>query len=266
MPHPIDSVVYGANAIIRPGAAAQNRAQLMLMFSETLTRWSFAEAAVGDALAVILREDAVQVVRRFIQQPNSKRQRETLMEYAEQQLPADDLETLRILLKLCEDDFKQRNKLAHWLTGYSPQIPDGILLMNPSEQWSHAADFWVWLEDALSKTEYDPLGQRPEPPRDKIYVYKADDFRKMSASINELISAFDAFNEMYSVVAGDGRGARARGYAQLCSLPRFLQERARREGRRTAQDLRRSQSDVGPPRRFLSHLTRFLARFFGAAD
>lgn len=269
MPNPIDRIVPGAEIVIRPGAVVRHRPQLSLMLIDTLTRWAFAEAAVGDALAAILWEDAGPVIRQFINKPNSKRQREFLLEHAEQQLTAEDLETLQVLLQLFEEDFRQRNRLAHWLSGCSPQIADGILLMNPSERWSHAAADYAWIHEALNRTAYEdnPPG-RPglEPRRDRVFVYKAADFQRIGRSISELIWVFDVFTEMYCAVAGHD-AARARGYARLQTSPRFLEARRRHEDRaRSAPEVPQSQSDAKPRRRLLSHLPRFLARFFGGTD
>lgn len=270
MPNPIDRVVPGAEIVIRPGAMVRNRPQLALMLIETLTRWAFAEAAVGDALAAILWEDAGPVIRAFIDKPNSKRQREFLLEHAHQQLNDADLETLQVLLQLFEEDFRQRNRLSHWLSGYSPQIADGILLMNPSERWSHAAADYAWIHEALNRTAYEdnPPG-RPglEPRRDRAFVYKAADFERLGRSISELIWLFDVFTEMYCAIAGQD-GARVRGYARLRTSPRFLEAKRLREDRaRSASEVPQSQPDAGLLRRLLpQRLARFLARFFGAAD
>lgn len=268
MPHPIDSVVRGAEIVIRPGVMVRNRPQLALMLIDTLTRWAFAEAAVGDALAAILWEDAAPIIRQFINKPNSKRQREFLLEHAQQHLEWDDVETLRLLLHLFEQDFRQRNKLAHWLSGYSPQIPDGILLMHPAEQWTLAADDYARIHDMLDRPAFDdtPHAPGPELRRDRVFVYKAADFQSIGRSFSELIWVFSVFTEMYCAISGHD-AARAHGYARLRTSPRFLEAKRRHEDRaRSAPEVPQSQSDAGLLRRLLSHLGRFLARFFGAAD
>lgn len=64
----------------------------------------------------------------------------------------DELRVLRAILAIAKTNEKERNKLAHWTWGESPNIPDALLLV-------------------------DPRASIGELNRSDIYVYKAQDFR-----------------------------------------------------------------------------------------
>lgn len=73
----------------------------------------------------------------------------------------DERKILKALIAISKTHEKSRNKLAHWIWGDSPQLPDALLLVDPRLSIEH-------------------------PDTSKIYVYKADDFNKIISDNDKL--------------------------------------------------------------------------------
>lgn len=267
MPNPIDRVRPGADVFFAPGDLVRHRPQMALMVIDTLTRWAYAESAIGSCLTAILKSEAKPVISEFIQRANTTGQRKILLTHAKERLQAEDLETLGVLLSLFEDDFSERNKLAHGLSGYSPEIQDGMALMNPREMWHYEAAVYEYMT-GLDRPASEPMGTAPDFDRSRVFIYVGRDFERINASMAELQRAFFWFrwildHQKGGVIIGDRERGRVLGYDQLRSLPRFLPRLERlRADQSTAQAAPESQSLVARLGQWLLHARRFLARVF----
>jgi hypothetical protein len=194
-----------------------------LALVDTLMRWTFAEYEIGKTLAAILREDSRPIIEQLIQCNNSLGQRKILLEHATNKLSAEHLEVIEVLLAMFMQDFKDRNKLVHWMSGYSPQIEDGILLVDPK---------WCWRNDVALQEEIHAGGSRIDFPKDKIFVYTLAAFERLNRRFEELQKGFWSINWILLPHTVE----HAREYARLRALPRYLP---------TLERLRASQSN--PP-------------------
>jgi len=80
-----------------------------------------------------------------------------------------ELSVLRAILSITKTNEKERNKLAHWAWGDSPDIPDALLLVNP--------------RTAIRELD-----------RSDIYVYKAPDFQTIIQANDRLCGYGLKFN------------------------------------------------------------------------
>jgi hypothetical protein len=60
----------------------------------------------------------------------------------------DELRAVKALIKLAKTHQKSRNKLAHWMWGYSDQLPKALLLMDPKSNVGRPgrSDIFVYTE------------------------------------------------------------------------------------------------------------------------
>jgi len=72
-----------------------------------------------------------------------------------------ELRVLRAIIAIAKTNEKDRNKLAHWTWGDSPDLPDALLLIDPRTT-VHELD------------------------RSDVYVYKAQDFKGIAEANNRL--------------------------------------------------------------------------------
>lgn len=93
-----------------------------------------------------------------------------------------ELSVLRAILRITKTNEKERNKLAHWTWGDSPDVPDALLLVNP--------------RTAIRELD-----------RSDIYVYKAPDFQTIIQANDRLCGYGMKFNFILQghVANRDGR-------------------------------------------------------------
>ena len=73
----------------------------------------------------------------------------------------DELKVLQAIMAIAKTNEKDRNKLAHWTWGESPDLPDALLLVDPR----------AYIGDL---------------DRSEVYVYKANDFTNIVLANNRL--------------------------------------------------------------------------------
>lgn len=99
---------------------------------------------------------------------------------------------LAAILKIAKSAQKSRDKLAHHIWGYSPEIPDGFLLVHPKD----------FLADRLD--------------RDAIYVWKQADFESV-IRLNDRLCDFGAtFSQIFHPPPWTSADAL---YRELCAEP-----------------------------------------------
>ena len=81
----------------------------------------------------------------------------------------EELAVLKAIISISKTNEKSRNKLAHWTWGDSPNIPDGVLLINPKSSIGN-----------LNKSE--------------MYLYKENDFTSIIEANDKLCGFGLRFN------------------------------------------------------------------------
>jgi hypothetical protein len=100
---------------------------------------------------------------------------------ARSRLSPDDYKILDALLDVVDSHAKTRNKIAHWYWGYSDQIDDGLVLIDPKHiliQTARVAD----IQNAGARPTADDIRY----PLDKIYVYRTSDLKHDAESFISL--------------------------------------------------------------------------------
>jgi hypothetical protein len=117
-----------------------------------------------------------------------------------------ELQVLEALLSIAKTNEKERNKLAHWVWGDSPNLPDALLLLDP-------------------RTNIENLD------RSQIYVYREQDFRGIIQA-NDRLCGFGL--QLKFVLIGHVANRDGRLLDRLVREPEIA-ERLARQAARAAQ-------------------------------
>ena len=261
MPNPITKVAPDANIGMWPGAAATHPLGLRML--TVLAQWPYVESQVASTLIEITRGDAPEAIEALVKAPNSAKQRKILLDIAATHMDEERLLWLSAIIGMMEGDFKQRNRLAHWMCGVSPNVPNGLLLENPVPQWQHEA-----RRKAIQAKYGRAFHSIPEPqwsdemrradaefwrqPRKHIFVYIERDFKEITENFNGTVHAFFCLNRYLQL---DNERSRDQELTRMQAVPRFLPtlEKLRRDDQKTPP--------AEPPQQWFAALLRQCKRF-----
>ena len=173
MPQPLSRVVPNAGVILgnagdRPLA---RHAELAILAIEAVASWSNVEGFLLRLFMQLLGGNESLAASVFLALENQSSKTSAINAAAASALtdrPAE-LAVLRAILSIAKTNEKDRNKLAHWTWGDSPNVPDGLLLV-------------------------DPRASLGELDRSEIYVYKAIDFQRIIEANDRLCGFGLRFN------------------------------------------------------------------------
>lgn len=227
MPHPIDSVKpsgVGGPIVLSMDIVSRERPELAAAMLSVITNWAYVEFEIGNTLLALYPKDAKAEIEEFLRVPNSTRQREILVEKAKERMTPEHLSWLEALLMMTASDYRQRNRLCHWLSGVAFSIPDGILLENPEVLLRHELVEQDWneqVEEAGRKKDMqfflNMRELKPRLSRRHIFVYQMRDFEGINKNFKELKQGFRDLRWLMS----PRTSKRDQVQAQLYSLPRF---------------------------------------------
>ena len=165
MPQPISRVVPNASIVLgnvgdRPLA---RHPDLALLAIEAISSWSNVENFLLKLFVQLFGGTESLATNVFLSLENQSAKTAALNAAALTvfQDGAEEYRVFRAILAIAKTNEKDRNKLAHWTWGDSPNIPDGVLLV-------------------------DPRASIAELDRSKVYVYKEKDFLSIVEANNRL--------------------------------------------------------------------------------
>jgi hypothetical protein len=213
-----------ASVFISPSFVLEMRPEFALAMSAIVFFWAEAEVEIGNFLIQILGAESRREIEKFIERANSTKRQEMILTHASGL--ADDLfEALSVLLKMVSSTAKERNKIAHWVSGVILEMTDGIILINTSNILrSHVQT----REDRERVTHFN--APQLSFLRDKMYIYNMRDLQKVRAEIDEIKKGFGRLGGLVNAPTPQWRGVM---FGKLSTLPRF------REG---LEDLRAGRS------------------------
>jgi len=173
MPQPLSRVMPKANVII--GNAGDRpllrHPQLATLAIEAIASWSNLENFMLEMFVQLFGGNKSLATNIFLSLENQSAKTAAINAAANTALKEkpDVLVVFRAIMAISKTNEKSRNKLAHWIWGDSPNISDGLLLINPK---SSIGD--------LDKSE--------------IYVYKESDFTSIIEANDKLCGYGLRFN------------------------------------------------------------------------
>jgi hypothetical protein len=197
------------------------RPELATKIAECIAECAELEFSLGSALAALFRSDAKTTktaLAIFVDASSRNAQLAMLDAAAKAGLEPDHYEVfLAIMKEAVRPALKERDKLAHWCWGYSPDLPKALLLMEPTKKTTTFATYFL----------------RPDTPlkidRGAIYVVTKTELSntyKRIAAARHLMECF-----IGSVWRGNSKAKRARFLQRLASEPLVQEEVLRSKAR-----------------------------------
>jgi len=193
-----------------------------------ISGWALVETQVGGAFVKMVGESVTPAVEIFLALQGAGQQA-ALQAAAKTCLDEQGLELFEALLALHASSAKERNRVAHWIWGTSPALPNDALAADPRDFLVFSADLVKYqlageaarqerwkrqfapvdhsfrtrgraptLEERAGWPSPDDVTQPtiPEIPPDRILVYTTTDFHQIRARIDRLGNHFLSFSNL----------------------------------------------------------------------
>ncbi len=108
----------------RPEAAA--------LVGACIGQWADVEYNIGLTLALLLGTDAKAALAMYTDVENRAAQLRMVESAAKQILPRHQLDVFAAIIRLVRSSMKERDRLAHWRWGYTVELPNDLLLVEPT--------------------------------------------------------------------------------------------------------------------------------------
>jgi hypothetical protein len=201
MPQPLSRVLTQASIRINGDYPLYRHPELAVLAAQVIASWSTVEAFMMRAFIDLMGGEAEKAATAFLALETQSAKSAAINAVASAYLPDDQQRLLRAILAVAKTGQKTRDKIAHWVWGDSPQITDGLLLLDPRNNIGADLNY------------------------DDIYVYKEIDFRN-AIQMNERIAGF-GFSFRW-IMMGHIANRDGALYAQLCAEPE-IQEKLNRQ-------------------------------------
>jgi hypothetical protein len=191
MPNPLSRVLPSASYEIgNVGTRTlSRRPQLAIMAVEAIAAWAHVEKFMLNMyveLAGGAQADAAVV---YLAMETASAKSAAITALAERKLTPDNLNLLRVLIRVTKTAQKDRDKLAHWIWGSSDQLPDALLLADPRSL---------------------------ELSANKIFVYRQADFETIRVKFERIACMGMKFQ---FILMGHVANRDGRLFSQLCQEP-----------------------------------------------
>ncbi|WP_291574345.1 hypothetical protein [Bradyrhizobium sp.] len=135
------------------------RPQLAAKICHCITQWSEIEIFLGAFLGVLLHTNHQAAVAMYSGVESRAAQLRLITSAAKASVPPEHFDVFSVFLSaVVRPLMKERDKLAHWSWGYSPDLPDSLLLSDPShtlENFMLALRTQPGVENAAVPTNFD---------------------------------------------------------------------------------------------------------------
>ena len=175
----VNIIAIGSNT----DSPSKTRPALALAAMNIVAEWSILEGFINGVFVELLGTNATQAAAIFASIRSPAGQRDAFKAVASVSLPDEESRDLLLaVLTVCEKASGTRNRIAHWIWGHSPQLPDSVLLADPVAVASWRAALKDYQAAQPNRTL--PL---PHLNREKVYAYKQEDFDAASDVIQRSI-------------------------------------------------------------------------------
>lgn len=152
MPQPLSRVLPGASVVIGNAGdrSLLRHPDLAALAMEAIASWSNVENFMLKMFLQLLGGDESVATNIYLALENQAAKTAAINAAAEAVLneKPNELAILKAIIAISKTNEKSRNKLAHWTWGDSPNIPDGLLLINPRSSVGNLeySDIFVYKE------------------------------------------------------------------------------------------------------------------------
>jgi hypothetical protein len=115
-----------------------SRPKVSAKVAEIIAQWANTESMLGLFLGFLLHADGKTTIAMYISLENRAAQLRMMDAAARSKLPPEHYDVCVIVLEqFLRPAMRLRDKLAHWCWGYSLELPNDLLLMEPAERISN---------------------------------------------------------------------------------------------------------------------------------
>jgi hypothetical protein len=148
--------------------AMTTRPQIAIKIAECIAEWAEIETVLGMIVCMLQPNQAKTALAMYLSVESRAPQLRMLRAAVASVLSAEHAEVVNtILLAFVRPVMTERDRLAHWCWGYSPDIPDALLLIEPDEKMEIQLDMSRLIPGAQSAS------------RDRMLVVKEPDLVRM---------------------------------------------------------------------------------------
>ena len=165
MPHPVSSAAPGAGITINSDSAIEafrRHPNLAILVAQAISTWSLVEYSMMDLFTELAggSKDKAGAIYLALEIQSAKA---AAVSALLNDLAIDRREVFYCINEIKRTRQKDRDKLAHWIWGYSTHIPDALLLCNPKtlipimepfKRFAVSRDNFHSIKDTLEKNTY----------------------------------------------------------------------------------------------------------------
>ncbi len=183
MPQPLTN--FSRNLSIFLGnntdSPSHHRPDLALKAMSVIAEWSILESFMSSLFAALLLGDDGRAAAIFSTIRSQQGQRDAIKAAVDlSALDQNKRDIISAVFSIYEKASKPRNKIAHWVWGYSPELPDAVLLADPNAMAAFHAKIAAFTRTVSTAKNYEP---RPEIDKSRIFAWNAADFETASEKI-----------------------------------------------------------------------------------
>jgi hypothetical protein len=214
---PLSRVRPNAPIATGPDGVFNMNPQLATLIAECIAEWAEIEYVLGLVLALILGTEARGALAMYLALSNFNAQIASIETAAEVELSGPEEECVAAVCMLARSGYKERNKLAHWCWGYTHEIPDAFLLLQPEDKILNLID---GLSTPPVHRDFD---------KSRIFVVRKGDME----SIQQMLKRVRDFaGRLTGVLNAKQPAVRALQCQQLSNEPQMVEALSRLRGRR----------------------------------
>lgn len=132
-PRPLKQVVPGIVAYATGPEALRHQPELAAIAMNVVSQWAVNEVRMARILVELLGAQSRPVVAMHSALTSTQAQTAALRAVAKTMVSAERWPIFDAALLVVKKLAKERNRIAHWIFGYSEQVPDAFLLINPAD-------------------------------------------------------------------------------------------------------------------------------------
>jgi hypothetical protein len=134
---PLSRVKADANVSFGQDDTMAIRPMVAVKIAECIAEWANIETMLGMFVALLLDTDGKTILAMYTGLENRAAQMRMVEAAAKSKLPMHHYEIFAVVMRaFVRPSMKQRDRLAHWCWGHSPELSDALLLMQPDEKMS----------------------------------------------------------------------------------------------------------------------------------
>ncbi len=196
MPQPLSRVLPNVGGLEIGNVGTRTltqRPELALMAMEAIATWSHVENFMLRMYVELAGGAGADAAAVYLAMETATAKSAAISVLAARKLTPENQRLLRAIIKLVKTAQKDRDKLAHWVWGLSPDLPDALLLLDPR---------------SLSSSH------------DQIYVYRSQDFQAMRQRFESLAKHSHLF---WFILQNHVANRELQLYERLCQVPEIAE-------------------------------------------